>query len=56
MEFVSVKKKNNKKKIIKKKVVLGFLGFKFSNFQIVLLLHTALPRVVQLGKEGRNRS
>ena len=51
MEFVSVKKKKiNKKK--KKKIVLGFLGFKFSNFQIVLLLHTA----VRLGKEGRNRS
>ena len=48
MEFVSVKKKKKKKK----KVVLGFLGFKFSNFQIVLLLHTA----VRLGKEGRNRS
>ena len=52
MEYVSVKKKKKKKK----KVVLGFLGFKFSNFQIVLLLHTALPRVVRLGKEGRNRS
>ena len=51
MEFVSVKKKKNKKKK-KKKVVLGFLGFKFSNFKIVLLLHTA----VRLGKEGRNRS